>query len=608
MKTTQKMFTAFLSALLFVFIPLASENPPLIIGTTLPNKENPKTESYSFDTSIPQIKNMQWDKYSRVIRIGIAPWPKSWEPWRMFIDGTEMSLKDEKGGVVVRPNAPLDQPPDGVIVGTLPWVTGLDQVDFPCCGSLQFSIPSVGMTNAYAYNLIDAGCKTASKKKCITEWTVHEGDLIIKGKEVVTIENKKYLQKGNIYIKDSAKLILKNSELKMERGTTPTIHVYLFVDPKATLIIDNSRIYPGEGENGGLTCVFNQGKTSMIDSPTNIHYFDMSGNASLTMENSSMIFEIGGLLQVTGGKTKVTNSTLGALALNVPAGGHLNATGIKSGTYFENWKVQDMIPDANYELVFEKVQLLEDDWTGELEHGSFERGWIFFFDRNSHVKITDSDLRKMFLDLQNETVEFNDLKVSTPTSLKYRDIDLKNIKIKGEWGFTINNSNVTFKNSDYLFLQTFGSSTVKLINSHIVEFIPRNFTGTMIFENGLWADAGEILGGVGYHSASNYFTIKGSLKMGGDLRNNLQWQNAKVTREFEVILTDSTGKPIEGGVIKIAGKQYRTDSSGSAKFMFVFDENNYKIPSTFETYLSGNSAGKTNFTFFTETPIRLKMN
>jgi hypothetical protein len=596
MKSTKSKLQTVLSVALLLFFPIVSS----------PKAEKPLTKSLLTAYPAPQIKSVKWDAGGHIIQIGISPWPKTWDTWRMFVDGIEVPLKDEKGGVVVRPNAPLEQPPNGLIVGTLPWVTGLDQVDFPCCGSLQISIPNIGMTNAYSYNLIDAGCNTASKKTCAAQWTVQEGDWIIKGKEVVTIENKRILQKGNIYIKDSAKLILKNSELKIERGTTPTIHVYFFVDPKATLVIDHSRIYPGEGEYGGLTCVFNHGRTSMIDSPTEIHYFDVSGNASLTMENSSMIYEIGGLLQVTGGKTSVKNSTLGALALGVPAGGHLNATGIQSGTYFENWKVQDMIPDANYELVFEKVKLLEDDWTGEYEHGSFERGWIFFLDRNSHVKIADSDLRKVFIDLQNDTVEFANLKVSTPTSLKFRDIDLQNIKIKGEWGFTINNSNVTFRDSDYLFLQTFGSSTVKLINSHIVEFIPRDFSGTMIFENGLWADAGEILGGVGYHSASNHFTIKGSLKMGGELRNNLQWQNAKVTREFEVILTDATGNPIVGGVVKIGGKEYKTDSSGSAKFMFNFDENNYKTPSSFETFLSGTSAGKTQFTFFTETPIRIK--
>lgn len=512
---------------------------------------------------------------------------------------------EKKGGVVIRPNAPLSNPPSGLMIGTLPWVTGLDNVDFPCCGSLQISIPGVGLTNEFPFSLIDDGCKTAAVKECKSEWTIHEGDWIIKGKEVVTLENEKFLQKGNIYIKDSAKLILKNSEMKIERGAVPTVHVYFFIDPRATLIIDHSKVYPGVSEQGGLTCVFNHGTAKILDSPTQIHYFDMSGNASLTMDNSSMIYEIGGLLQVTGGSTAVTNSTISALALNVPNGAHLNVNGLKSGTLFSNWKVQDMIPEAKYKLTLDNVKLLEDDWVGELEHGSFERGWIFFLERDAHVNISDSYLRKIFFDIQKDTVEFNGLKVSTPVSVKYRDIDIINTDIKGEWGFTINNSNVTFKDSNYLFLQTLGSSTVTLINSHIVEYIPRDFTGTMIFENGTWADAGEFIGGEAYHSNTNDFTIKGSLKMGGEIQNNLQWKNARVTREYDVFLTNSKGSPISGGVVKVDGREYKADANGKATFSIVFDEHNYKKFIQLSAFVSDTPIGTRMFNFFTETPIRI---
>lgn len=594
----------------FLFSPFllpASENvhPRSLLNTD--NTLSPAVSGLSeiVSSSIPQITRVDWDSGGHVVHVGVSPWPASWDTWQIFVDGAALPMKDEIGGLVIRPNAPLDAPPTGLIIGTLPWVSGLDKVDFPCCGSMQFSIPGMGMTNSVAYSLADAGCKTASIKKCTAAWTVHEGDWIIKGNEVVTLENKKFLQRGNIYIKDSAKLILKNTEFKMERGAVPTVHVYFFVDPHASLVIDHSQVYPGVGEQGGLVCVFNHGKTSMLGSPTNIHYFDMSGNASLIMDDSSLIFEIGGLLQVTGGNTRVTNSTLAALALNVPAGAHLNASGIKSGTVFENWKVQDMIPEAPYKLTLDKVKLLEDDWTGEYEHGSFERGWIFFLDGKSHVRIANSDLRKVFVDIQNDTVEFDDLKVSTPASLKYKDIDVSNTRIKGEWGFTINNSKVTFRDSDYLFLQTFGNSTVKLVNSHIVEFIPRNFTGTMIFENGLWADAGEIIGGVAYHSNSNNFTIKGSLKLGGDIRNNLQWQNARVTREFEVFLTNSNGAPLTHGMLEVGGRQYKADLAGRVLFLIVFDENNYKVPTAVKAYDSDLLFTTLMIDFFTETPIKM---
>jgi hypothetical protein len=596
--------------MVFAFSPLFYSSLENAQNNFLPIQSNGQRTDYSNTSkssasSIPQITGVNWDSINHVIRVGISPWPETWNDWQVRVDSVEIPQKDEPGGLVIRPNAPLNQPPTGLIIGTLPWVSGLDSVNFPCCGSLEFSIPGNGTTNSYTYNLQETGCKTASPKKCASEWTIHQGDWIIKGNEVVTLENKKFLQRGNIYIKDSAKLILKNTEMKIERGAVPTIHVYFFVDPKASLIIDHSQVYPGVGDVGGLVCVFNHGKTNIIGSPTQIHYFDMSGNASLNMDDSSMIFEIGGLLQVTGGNTKVTNSTIGALALNVPAGAHLNASGLKSGTFFENWKVQDMIPEANYKLTLDKVKLLEDDWTGELEHGSFERGWIFFLDGKSHVRIADSDLRKIFVDIQNDTVEFSNLKVSTPAVLKYKDIDVKNTKVKGEWGFTINDSKVTFRDSDYLFLQTFGSSTVKLINSHIVEWIPRNFTGTMIFENGYWADAGEFIGGVAYHSNSNNFTIKGSLRMGGDIRYNLQWQNARVTREFDVFLTDSKGNPLNGGYIEIQDRQYKADSAGKATFSIVFDEKNYKVPAVLNAYFSNVIFGSKGVDFFTETPIRI---
>jgi len=61
----------------------------------------------------------------------------------------------------------------------------------------------------------------------------------------------------------------------------------------------------------------------MSDSPTSIHYFDMSEGAKFIMSNSEMVNPIGGLLQVTGGEMRIADSTLGALGLSVPARAHM---------------------------------------------------------------------------------------------------------------------------------------------------------------------------------------------------------------------------------------------------------------------------------------------
>ena len=551
-----------------------------------------------------EITDVLWDSDMRIIEITLDAFPSTWDNWAMYVDGEVMDMEGGPGNPVVRPNAPLDKPPTGLIVGTEPWVTGLTEVDFPCCGTIQFDIPGEGLTNKYEFNVVDFGCETASKKQCPPEWIKHYGDLVIEGTETKIIENAKYFQQGNIYINDEAKLLIKNSELMIGRGEVPTIHTYIFVSEKASLEIENSLIFPAS-EKGSLVCVFNHGKVDIIDSLTSIHYFDISKGAYLTMINSEMVSTIGGLLQVAGGDIKLIDSTIGALGLSVSANAHLNITGLKSGVYFESWDVHDMIPGADYNLVLEKTYILKDDFTGELKHGPYERGWLFFLDPNAHVRISDSELRKVFIDLVDENVEFENLRVGIPSSLSYRDIELKDVIIMGQWPFTIIDSNVTIRNSDYLFLQPSGESTLTLVNSHIAEFIPRDFFGTIIFENGIWTIAGEIIGGVPHHSMENDFTIKGSLKIGEGVRGSLQWKDAQVTREYDMLVRDENGNPIEGTLIKIDGKTFVSDNAGKAKFSLIFNEFNYIEPKELEVLEGENLITQKEIDFFTETPIRI---
>lgn len=554
--------------------------------------------SSAIDSFTIKITDMFWDSNMKIIEVTLDPFPSTWGNWIMYIDGEEVSMESGYGNPAIRPNAPLDESPTGLIVGALPWVSPLTEVDFPCCGNIQFDILGEGLTNEYEFNLVNFGCKTASEKECTSDWINHNEELVIGGTETKIIENVKYSQKGHIYINDQAKLIIKNSQLMMGQGSAPTVHVYIFVDPGASLEVENSSIFP----DTGLVCVINRGTVSIKDSPTSIHYFDMSEGAQLTMINSEMIFTIGGLLQVTGGDTTLIDSTIGALGLKVPAGAHLDISGLESGVYFESWDVHEIISGADYNLVLERTLILEDDFTGELEHGPYERGWLFFLDPNAHVRISNSELRKVFLDLTNEDVEFKDLRVGIPSSLNYRDIMLTDVVIMGQWPFTITDSNVTISNSDYLFLQPSGQSTVTLINSHMCEFIPRDFFGTMIFENGLWTIAGEIIGGVPYHSMENDFTIKGSLKIEG-VRENLRWEDAQVTREYEVIIKDENGELIKGALIKINGKTFVSDDTGQAKFSLVFDEFNYIELKNLEVWKGENLIAQKEIDFFTETPV-----
>ena len=434
---------------------------------------------------------------------------------------------------------------------------------------------------------------------------VHTGDLIIRGDEKMVIEVTQYFQQGNVYIEDEAELVLKNTQFMLGRGDVPTIHTYIFVGENATLTIQHSTIFPYEPKYGmgALVVVRTSGKVNITDSNTSIHLLEVIDNGMVTITNSEMVFDIGGLLQVSGGSTHVVDSTLGALGVYVPAHSHVNVHGVKSGMYLESWDIHDIIPDVNYDLVLERTHILEDN----LGPGPYERGWIFFIDPQAHARIADSELRKVFIDVLNEEINLDNLNLGVPSDLAYQDIELENITITGQWGICVTDSEMTIRNSEYLFIQISGHSELTMIDSHMVEFIPRDFYGTIVFENCTWTNAGEIIGGEPYHSMGNDFTIRGSLIISPELRVHLQWRNAQVRRVYEIFILDRNGQPVKDITIVIDGESFVTEG-GKPEFTLDFDEKNYGEPILIEIYKEGKGIATFQVDFFTETPIRITEN
>ncbi|MHA2172110.1 MAG: hypothetical protein ACXAB7_19740 [Candidatus Kariarchaeaceae archaeon] len=436
---------------------------------------------------------------------------------------------------------------------------------------------------------------------------VHTGDLMLNGNETLVIDNLNYFQQGNIFINNEAKLVINNSQFMLGRGVVPTIHTYIFVSEKASLEIENSTIFPHQPENdmGALVVIRNSGNVSITNSPTSIHLLEVYEGAHLIMINSEMVFEIGGLLQVAGGNIKVSNSTLGAIGLTVPANSHLNISGITSGIYLESWDIHDIIPDINYDLILEKTYILKDD----LGPGPYERGWIFFLHPQTHATISNSELRKIFINFPKDTenLTLENLKVGISTSLDYGTIKLDNVIITGQWGlyFLDRDSSITIKNSNYLFIQIEGQSNLSMVDSHMVEFIPRDFFGIINFENCNWTNAGEIIGGQSYHSMENNFTINGSLKIFPELKEHLQWQNATVKRIYDVLVLDINSLPITGISLKIDGKTFLTNDNGKTDFPLIFNETSYIKSKELEVIKETKMIAKREIDFFTETPITI---
>ncbi len=78
--------------------------------------------------------------------------------------------------------------------------------------------------------------------------------------------------------------------------------------------------------------------------------------------------------------------------------------------------------------------------------------------------------------------------------------------------------------------------------------------------------------GVDYHSTSNHFTVKGSLKLADNLRENRQWKDAQVTREFELTLLDKLGKTYQQCSRNGWGEGNRDGRGGKTTISVLFDE------------------------------------
>ena len=112
----------------FLIVPLTI----LISGCVSPPLEEKNSVAKDTNSTI-NITSVSWDSNSGIIEVSLDVFP-SWGNWIMYVDGKEMPMIGDVGSPVVRPNAALDASPTGLLIGTEPWVTGLTEVVFPCCG------------------------------------------------------------------------------------------------------------------------------------------------------------------------------------------------------------------------------------------------------------------------------------------------------------------------------------------------------------------------------------------------------------------------------------------------------------------------------------------
>ena len=207
--------------------------------------------------------------------------------------------------------------------------------------------------------------------------------------------------------------------------------------------------------------------------------------------------------------------------------------------------------------------------------GGMEIGWNIAVDALSTiVTISDSKLNKLLIGFADgEPAFISDLVLRQPTNFDLNNIHVVNTEIQTQWGVFMTGGPAEIINSEGLFIfMTGGSADILVANSDVGEIDPRNYTGTLIYENSTWHSGYEIF-------ENSHIKIRGSVRMLPTAP--IFDQTSTMTRTYDVVLLDDLeGSPFEGinltllkdGIVAWNGT---TDTEGKVSFDITFDYDNF---------------------------------
>ena len=428
----------------------------------------------------------------------------------------------------------------------------------------------------------------------------------LSGHQSITLSGGRYMAYGDITLKDNASLIVEKDAILY------TSDVYL--RDNASLTVNGAYLYPtgdvitedttpaGASTPDMLGAVYAEDNATVTihKAKVGLHFMDTMGQSHLEIKDSRFYTPGGGMVTPYGSATiQVENTTLGAISLIIPEGATFKAQGLKPG-HFDNLNlVQDMdISGVQYNLILKNVDLVPDTLTTGHASDASERGWELGVAEGAHVELTDSELRKLSFQItgSGQPLTFRNLVVGQPMNATVGPVTLKNTTIRGQWGFDIRgNRQVTIEDSDGIWPLPYDTSKVTIKNTRVNEFDPRQYTGTISFENVRWHGPGEII-------MDCNFTMQGTIDMQVP---TLSWQDSTVTREYLIRVRDASGSPSAGVTLTLTRGSETvtaiTDAQGEARVNLKFDDSNYDQAWTLTT-----SQGKSQeITFYTSTPVTI---
>lgn len=432
---------------------------------------------------------------------------------------------------------------------------------------------------------------------------VHNGDLVTGQTQTFVIENCTYIQSGNIDVRDYGTFIIRNAELLLNQSGHYEYNVTVedngnWSSSNAMLssnyyfsqrFDDNSTVNFIKTRWANFTWIYGSGGSlSFYESDDSKG--DISVSSQMLFENSTAEF----VLASAGSYARIENSTMlfagiGAQysELNVD---NLGAGPISTFSTFDNLTVVGgsvaSIDVLNSNMGLGFISLLGSNLTAN--NSSI---WGIEAYGSSRVLVTSSNGTRysgFSLHLQDNSQawihdSFVDLVVSS-----------------GNSSFNLYNCTVTNG------IQCYGGHDQGSCFDSRIGFIETvSFAGTIAMSNS--AMLGNPQGAVYLGVLDSEFHFSGSVSF----PNNSfvgDWNNSTAARDFEIVVTNRTGLPVEDVELALLNQNNTavwegfTNSLGRANFNLIFADSNYTDILRLEA-TKGTFSAVENITFFSNTPV-----
>jgi hypothetical protein len=440
--------------------------------------------------------------------------------------------------------------------------------------------------------------------------TEHEGDLIISGTQTYIVENCKFIQTGNVYLKDQAKLILRNGEIQINQSY---LWQYEFrLEDYATM----------ESENFSLTSKY----------AMNLYFLE---NTKGYLQNISV--KIGEFSSVSiGGFSKVS------LDLATFMGSH----GIGVGDHSEVSITRSTVGSVTVIAETSSIVIRESNitwrfalWFGQgstVNISRLEPGFHAYFDAEERITIERDKLRIIPRIVLNQTyisgwhidVYYDSQTVISLSTLSWFGIFTHRLsayidslqpqfyEYKQVGQITLNrtriaevairvgiDSEVTIVNCTFNLPLEFNPGYACIIDSVVNGLHSQYNSGSLCLERTTFK------GGLTLHAASIYMFGNVSFKCGLD---RIDWFRSNITRNYNAIVKDSYEVPASEVSIAVKTKDGSpfwngtTNAEGGVDFNLTFADQNYTETLRLEA-IKGNYSAQQDVGFLSDTPIILKM-